>query len=75
MCYHTIIKVKHNRTRLVVVWVATYLMKAVFDAKNFASMTFNNYLRTKGVLNVSFLKDATVLDDRIKAKAPFPSLT
>ena len=49
-------------------------MKAVFDAKNFASMTFNN-IRAKGVPNVSFLKDATASDDRIKAKAPFPSLT
>ena len=75
MCCHTIIKVKHHRTRLVVGWVTTYLMKAVFDAKNFASMTFNNYLRTKGVPNVSFLKDATASDDTIKPKAPFPSLT
>jgi hypothetical protein len=50
-------------------------MKAVFDAKNFASMTFKNYLRTKGVPNVSFLKDATASDDRIKVKAPVPSLT
>ena len=55
--------------------MTTYLMKLVFDAKNFASMTFNNYLRAKGIPNVSFLKDATALDDRIKAKAPFPSLT
>ena len=49
-------------------------MKAVFDAKNFASMTFNNYQSTKDVPNVSFMKDATPSDDRIKAKTPFPSL-
>ena len=55
--------------------MTTYLMKAVFDAKNFASMTFKNYLLAKGVLNVPFLKDATASDDRIKAKAPFSSLT
>ena len=42
-------------------------MKAVFDARSFASMTFNNYLLTKDVPNVSFLKDATASDDRIKA--------
>ena len=49
--------------------------ESCFDAKKFASITFNNYLRTKGIPNVSFLKDTTTSDDRIKAKAPFPSLT
>ena len=32
------------------------------------SMTLNNYLRAKGVPNVSFLKDAPASDDRIKAE-------